>query len=272
MSKFLSQNGLTVMWAKIKAYVIVVVDAAMASIGDYTVNGKKISTNPILGKEDIGLSNVTNDAQVMRSEMGKAGGVATLGTDGKLTDSQLPALKTVNGSSIIGSGDIKIDLSLFKVVESLPTTDIDVNKIYLVLSSKSGTENTYTEYGYVNNKWEKFGEYTATVDLSPYVKFTDLASAIEAGVMSKEDYVLLHDTATSLATLAAKVNELVTAGGEPNVIESVNVNGTALPITNKTVNIPAASTDEDGVMSKTDKAKLDGIVELTEEEINAICV
>lgn len=38
-----------------------------------------------------GLSNVTNDAQVKRSEMGKASGVATLGTDSKVPTSQLPS-------------------------------------------------------------------------------------------------------------------------------------------------------------------------------------
>ncbi len=42
-------------------------------------------------KTNIGLGNVTNDAQVKRSEMGKAGGVATLGTDGKVPSAQLPS-------------------------------------------------------------------------------------------------------------------------------------------------------------------------------------
>lgn len=40
---------------------------------------------------NIGLGNLTNDAQVKRSEMGKASGVATLGTDGKIPTSQLPS-------------------------------------------------------------------------------------------------------------------------------------------------------------------------------------
>lgn len=105
----------------------------------YTVNGKAISTNPVLAKEDVGLGkvdntsdlekpvstatkaeldkitgnleshianqenphgvtaeqvglgNVTNDAQVKRSEMGIAGGVATLGEDGKIPSAQLPS-------------------------------------------------------------------------------------------------------------------------------------------------------------------------------------
>jgi hypothetical protein len=42
-------------------------------------------------KSSLGLSNVTNDAQVKRSEMGIANGIATLGSDGKVPTTQLPA-------------------------------------------------------------------------------------------------------------------------------------------------------------------------------------
>ncbi len=42
-------------------------------------------------KSSLGLSNVTNDAQVKRSEMGVANGIATLGSDGKVPTIQLPA-------------------------------------------------------------------------------------------------------------------------------------------------------------------------------------
>lgn len=41
-------------------------------------------------KNSIGLGNVTNDAQVKRSEMGAASGVATLDEDGKLVQAQSP--------------------------------------------------------------------------------------------------------------------------------------------------------------------------------------
>lgn len=270
MGKYLSKSLVARIFARIKTFVESAVDTAKTAVGNYTVNGKKISTNPTLGKSDVGLSNVTNDAQVKRAEMGKANGVATLGADGKLTNGQLPALKTVNGESITGSGDIKIDLTLYKVVETLPTTGIDVNKIYLVLSGTAGEQNVYTEYVYVDSKWEEFGKYTAAIDLTPYVKFTDLASAVKAGAMSAADYTLLHDTATGLDTLKGRVDDLVTAGGEPNVLESVKVNGTALTVTDKAVDIPVATAAKDGVMSKGDKSKLDGIEEMTEAELDAL--
>jgi len=43
-----------------------------------------------LDKGDVGLGSVTNDAQVKRSEMGVANGVATLDGEGKVPSSQLP--------------------------------------------------------------------------------------------------------------------------------------------------------------------------------------
>lgn len=55
------------------------------------VTASTIKTALSLAKGDVGLSNVTNDAQVKRSEMGAASGVATLGTDGKVPSSQLPS-------------------------------------------------------------------------------------------------------------------------------------------------------------------------------------
>lgn len=54
-----------------------------------SVNGRKGAVT--LTKTDVSLGNVTNDAQVKRSEMGKAGGVATLDTGGKVPSSQLPS-------------------------------------------------------------------------------------------------------------------------------------------------------------------------------------
>lgn len=147
------------------------------------------------------------DAKVIKEnvtdKLGAAGGIATLGSDSKLTASQLPALKTVNGESVVGSGNIEIDLSLYQVVAELPKDNINSNKIYLILSTASGEANKYTEYAYINNTWEKFGEYEAALDLDGYlekdkldeevqklnyVKFSDVASAAKAGVI-KLNYV-----------------------------------------------------------------------------------
>lgn len=61
-----------------------------------------------------------------------------------------------------------LDLSLYIIADSLPTSDIKTNKIYLVRNASGADNNIYTEYAYVNNAWEKIGEYKANVDLSNY--------------------------------------------------------------------------------------------------------
>lgn len=90
MANFLDLTGLTHFWSKVKTYVDGAVSAAKTTVGNYTINGKKISINPTLSKSDVGLSAVTNDAQVKRSEMGVKNGVATLNDNGKVPSSQLP--------------------------------------------------------------------------------------------------------------------------------------------------------------------------------------
>lgn len=57
-----------------------------------TVNGHALGTNVTVTKADVLLGNVSNDAQVKRSEMAAVNGVATLDANGKLPTSQVPSL------------------------------------------------------------------------------------------------------------------------------------------------------------------------------------
>lgn len=50
----------------------------------------------------------------------------------------------------------------------------------------------------------------------------------------KDDFA----TKASMAELSARVDDIVSTGGEPNVITSVKVNGSALPIADKAVDVP----------------------------------
>lgn len=61
-----------------------------------------------------------------------------------------------------------LDLTLYVIADSLPTSDIKTNKIYLVRNASGADGNIYTEYAYINSAWEKIGEYKANVDLSNY--------------------------------------------------------------------------------------------------------
>lgn len=67
-------------------------------------------------------------------------------------------------------------------------------------------------------------------NVQDYTKLRDLKALSER---IKQDYA----TKESVTALSGRVDELVTAGGEPNVITAVKVNGTALPITDKAVDI-----------------------------------
>ena len=73
--------------------------ASQGSKADSAIQGVKVNgsaltpdTNKVVDvtKSGLGLGNVTNDAQVKRSEMGVANGVATLDSTGKIPTSQIP--------------------------------------------------------------------------------------------------------------------------------------------------------------------------------------
>lgn len=71
-----------------------------------------------------------------------------------------------------------LDLTLYVIVDSLPVSDIKTNKIYLVRNASGADNNIYTEYAYVNNAWEKIGEYKADVDLSNYYNKSETDSLL----------------------------------------------------------------------------------------------
>ena len=80
-----------------------------------------------------------------------------------------------------------------QVVTSLPTSNISTTTVYL-LSSGSDTNNLYTEYIYVNNKWEKLGEQK--VDLTNYVQYAGPVFADSIVVGGAEGGVQGHASLT----------------------------------------------------------------------------
>ena len=104
-----------------------------------------------------------------------------------------------------------IDTSLFRVVTTLPDSDIDEDKIYLIQSETSGANNVYIEYAYVNNDWEKLGEYKSDIDLSAYALKVDL-DALSGEVET------LSGTVESNARAAAAA--LVDLGGRVTTLEN----------------------------------------------------
>lgn len=64
----------------------------------------------------------------------------------------------------------------FVPVSELPTENIEEDAIYLVpVADSTAEENRFTEYAYIDGKWETLGAISVQVDHSEYVKNTDYA-------------------------------------------------------------------------------------------------
>ena len=115
-----------------------------------------------------------------------------------------------------------LDTTIFKVVNSLPATppSSDKNKIHLVLSTNSEEGNTYDEYLWVNNAWEKIGSYIPSVDLSDYAKtaYVDTQIASETTARTQADSDLQSKINTKQDTLTAGENINI----ENNVISAIS--------------------------------------------------
>lgn len=159
---------------------------------------------PDLGKPVVTLirqntSEIANIESKLTTGANKPNGAITLNADGYVPSTADTAFRKINGKSILktseDTSDITIDLSLFIVPanNTLPTTGINPNKIYLIKNTgvDASTQNVYTEYMYINNTWEKLGEYKATVDLSDYIKKTEAENTyVKRVVGSPASYIL----------------------------------------------------------------------------------
>ena len=103
------------------------------------------------------------ESMLTKDTVGKANGVASLDSNGSVPIEQLG----------------NIDTTLFLIVRELPTTDIKANKIYLVPNEDGQGNNVYIEYLYVENVWEKLGEFKPEVNLSEYVKSNEIYQCIK---------------------------------------------------------------------------------------------
>jgi hypothetical protein len=152
-------------------------------------NGNSIVTNKVanLSKEAVGLGNVTNDAQVKRSEMGAASGVATLDTAGKVPSSQLPSYVD--------------DVLEYANKASFPTTG-ESGKIYVA----QDTNLTY--------RWSG----TAYVEISPSLALGETSSTAYAGDKGKAnaDNIANIISGTTKVGAASKADSATNANNATN--------------------------------------------------------
>ena len=221
--KFLDSNGLTHFWNKIKTFI---------SDNYLSLNGGKIKgIVNFLNKNDtteyisIDSSSINNSkypphylfANGKMVPIGEANGVASLDSEGNIPLRQLGNL----------------DTTVAEVVTALPKTNIKKH-IYLIKVS-SVTQNQYEEYLYTgdtsaeydDSKWEKLGDFTATVDLANYAKKTDTVKNISFSTYGSTNLKILR---------IVKADDTI-----------------------DNVTIPMTSIDGYGFMDESDKRKLDGI-------------
>lgn len=167
--------------------------------------------------------------------------VRTEGTETQvlMADGSIKTLGLNNGIATLDSNGYvplaqlgNLDTTVSEVVTALPTTNIKKH-IYLIKDTSGVTQNQYEEYIYTGDtsatydasKWEKLGDFRATVDLADYAKKSETLSN------------LVWQQRGSDLFLA------ITMGNGTNTSEAM----------------PTASSSTTGAMSNTDKVKLDGI-------------
>lgn len=192
------------------------------------------------------VSGLNTKFNTFKDSKGQANGLATLDANGYVPLNQLGNL----------------DMTVFTVVESLPTSNIE-NKVYLVRSSLTSDKNNYIEYIYTGDrkgtydatKWEKLGEVAAKTDLSGYYKKTEVYNKTEI------------DTKVTNLNNSINNNAINTFTAEPHTAarpddehkDQYRLNISLNNGVNKTAYIKPASSLGSGVMTYAQKVKLDGI-------------
>lgn len=123
---------------------------------------------------DIDKINEKLEHTVNKDQIGQPNGVAGLDSTGNVPIDQLSNIST----------------ELFIVVSELPTEDIKESKIYCIRDTGStAQDNNYIEYAYINNKWEKVGEFKAEPDLSGYAKLSGATFTGDVRVASNRSVI-----------------------------------------------------------------------------------
>lgn len=221
--QFLDAIGLASFWEKIKNWV----NINYLSLTGGTIRGSVSFRNDADGGKSIRIdpSNITNSrygvnylfASGKMIPIGEANGVAGLDSNGCVPLDQLGNL----------------DTTVAEVVTALPTTNIKKH-IYLIKDTSGVTQNQYEEYIYTGDtsatydasKWEKLGDFRATVDLADYAKKDEAIHGLIARYAPSSVF-----------------------------IEFKNVNGTSIT----SLELYSAASGRAGLMTGPDKNKLDGI-------------
>ncbi len=219
------------------------IDAAIENvkntIDQYTVNGHKISENPTLTKVDVGLGNVTNEAQIPLSQKGAANGVATLTENGKVPASQLPTyVDDVLEGTLVSPTEFTLNEGQQGEVKQSGVVYVDTitNKSY----RWSGSQYVMTGSDLA------LGETSSTAYAGDKGKqVTDRVAEVYSAnsVVNGLSDIIFDSDDTGAQTLSAD-----------NALKTWDGSGTS-----HDMKIPYATSSKAGVMSASDKTKLDNV-------------
>ena len=167
-------------------------------------------------------------------------GVITLGANSITPLTNHQSLANYYTKSEVNSHISSIPKFAIAVVTDLPTSNISNTTIYL---KKTGddTQNLYTEYIYVNSKWEQLG--TQKLDLSGYLTKTDASNTylgktataanasklvLDQGTANTARPVIFQDSNLSTSVLTACYNNKLTYNPETNNLVVGTINGFTL--------------------------------------------
>lgn len=163
-----------------KTVNIPIVDSALSSTSTNAIQNKVVNTelNKKAAKATTLAGYGITDAKI---ESGKI----TLGSNTitPLTSHQSLAVyaKTTDVEAKISNAVTELKNGLVEVVTELPATGT-TGKIYFVPNGETSGDNVYTEYAYINGKFEVLGNLK--IDLSQYTKKSELATVATSGSYS----------------------------------------------------------------------------------------
>lgn len=313
--KFLDSNGLTHFWSKIKDW---------SNSNFFSNEGGEISPKSglhyIINGEQLDVSKTGNENEYISVFNVDENGISAkriVMTEGTATqvlmaDGSVKTLNANNGiAGLDSNGNVplaqlgNLDTTVAEVVTALPTTNIKKH-IYLIKDASNVTQNKYEEYIYTGDtsatydasKWEKLGDFRATVDLANYYTKSQVDSIANGKSSTSHTHSVIingvtktiaasGDAAVNLGTYLTSHQSLAEYAKKSDAATSLEITPfendiqfVLRSISGSEIDWPSldpATSTKAGIMTTKDKVKLDGITSnatadsaITTAEIDAL--
>ena len=248
--KFLDSNGLAHFWTKVKTWVsnnylsldggqinggvtidssddnvLIVVDSTSDSQFRLDLSPSTITMTKSEENSD-GYSTIVTDLEIQQGHIKANNFVMNDGTSTEvlIADGSVKGIGSANGiAGLDANGYVplaqlgNLDTTVAEVVSALPTTNIKKH-IYLIKDASGVTQNQYEEYIYTGNtsatydasKWEKLGDFRATVDLANYYTNSQVDSIVNGKSSTSHTHSVIINGVTK--TIAASGGVAVNLG------------------------------------------------------------